>query len=156
MAYNSYGPVYRQQLPPQTQTPTRHYAGQTHAHIAGRPPQREDVQYRSDNRWNGQNGHNAPRGNGVQNGYMLDPYENINQGYVGSGYNGPVSAEPQGPGPGQGRVYQYDERYYNEGNGQSRPNAPRHDGGEVLIGDTRRRAQSKREYRSLPDGVGDC
>lgn len=89
----------------------------------------------------------------MRNGYMPDPYENINRSYTGSGYNGPVTAEPRGPGQGQGqgRVYQF-----NESDGQSRQNARNYGGGEVLMGDTRQRAQSKREYLILPGGAGDC
>jgi hypothetical protein len=82
----------------------------------------------------------------MQNGYMLESYENINQGH--NGYNGHVNAEPQGPGQGQGqgRVYQYDERYHNEGNEHSHQNTRHQDGSELQPGDNRRRAQSKREY----------
>ena len=151
MAYNPYGQVYRQQLPPQDQTSTRHYAGQAPAQTVGRPLQREDVQHRGDNR---RNGHNAHMGNGMQNGYMLDPYEHVNHGYAGRGYDGHGTAEPQGPARGQERVYQYDERYHDEGNAQSRQNAAHYGGGEVPAGDPRRRAQSKREYSILPEGVG--
>lgn len=156
MAYNPYGQVYRQQFPPQDQTSARHYAGQAQAQTAGRPLQHEDVQYRGDNRPNAHNAHNAHRGNGMQNGHMLDPYEHLNHGYTGRGYDGHVTAEPQGPARGQGRAYQYDERYHNEGNAQSRQNTTHYGGGEVPTGDPRRRAQSKREYSILPEGVGDC
>jgi hypothetical protein len=141
MAHNPYGQVYRPQLQPQDQSSMRHYAGQTPADLPGRQYQREDIQYRSDHR---RNGHNAQRGNGLQNGYMLDSYENTNQGY--NDYKGHVNAEAQGPGQGQGRVYQYDERYHNDTNASSRPNVRQQVGSEAPVGDTRRRAQSKREY----------
>lgn len=84
----------------------------------------------------------------MQNGYMLDSYENVNQGH--NGHNTHVNAQPQGPGqgqaPAQSRVYQYDERYHNEGSGRLHQNARQEGGGEGQVGDSRRRAQSKREY----------
>jgi hypothetical protein len=117
----------------------RYHAGQAPTDPAGWQHYRNDTHYPSDG---SRHEYNAPRGNGIQNGYMPESYENLNQGY--NGYNGQVNAEPQRPGQGQGqgRVYQYDERYQNNTNGQVR-----HDqgGSEAQIGDTRRRAQSKRE-----------
>ena len=148
MAYNSYGQVYRQQLQPQDPSSMRHYAGQAPADLAGRQFQREDIQHRSENR---RNGYNAERGNGMQNGYMLDSYENMNQGY--DDYNGYGNAEPQGPGQGEGRVYQYDERYHNEGNAASRPNLRQQGGSGAQAGDTRKRAQSKRRLSVLPEST---
>jgi hypothetical protein len=144
MAYNSYGQVYRQQAPPQDQPRIRYHAGQTPTDPAGRQYHRNGTHYPSDGSWHE---YNAPRGNGIQNGYMPDSYENLNQGY--NDYNGQVNAEPQRPGQGQGqgqgRVYQYDERYQNDINRQFRHNLRQQGGSEAQIGDTKRRAQSKRE-----------
>jgi hypothetical protein len=144
MAYNSYGQVYRQQAPSQDQSRMRYHAGQAPTDPAGRQHHRNDAHYPSDG---SRQEYNAPRGNGIQNGYMPDSYENLNQGY--NGYNGQVNAEPQRPGQGQGqgqgRVYQYDERYQNDINRQFHHNLRQQGGSEAQIGDTKRRAQSKRE-----------
>ena len=118
----------------------RHHAGQPPADPASRQYQREELQYNGDN---GRNGFNAQRGNGMHNGYVVNSSENLNQGY--NGYDGHVNAEPQVPGRGQGRVYQYDERYHNDNNGPSRPNTRQQGGTGAQVGDARRRAQSKRK-----------
>ena len=140
MAYNPYGQVYRQ--PPQQfdQSSMRHYAGQLPADPAGRQYQREDIQQRGESH---RNGYNAGRGNGMQNGYMPDSYDNMDQGY--NDYNGYGNADLNGPGQGQGRVYHYDERYHSDSNAASRPNVRQQGSSEGQVGDTRRRAQSKRK-----------
>jgi hypothetical protein len=140
MAYNSYGQVHRQQPQPQDQSSIRHYAGQIPANPYGGQHQPEDIQYRNDI---SRNGHNAPRGDDFQNGYMQDSYRIINQGY--NDYNGHANAEAQGPGQGQGRLYQYDERYHNDRDATSRPNGRQQVDSQALTGESRRRAQSKRE-----------
>jgi hypothetical protein len=144
MAYNSYGQAYRQQAPPQDQSRMRYHPGQAPTDPAGRQYRRNDIHYPSDG---SRHEYNTPRGNGIQNGYMPDSYENLNQGY--NDYNGQVNAEHQRPGQGQGqgrgRVYQYDERYQNDTNGQFRHNLRQQGGSEAQIGDARRRAQSKRK-----------
>jgi hypothetical protein len=144
MAYNSYGQAYRQQAPPQDQSRMRYHPSQAPTDPAGRQYRRNDIHYTGDG---SRHEYNTPRGNGIQNGYMPDSYENLNQGY--NDYNGQVNAEPQRPGQGQGqgqgRVYQYDERYQNDTNGQFPHDLRQQGGSETQIGDTRGRAQSKRK-----------
>jgi hypothetical protein len=157
MAYNSYGQAHRQQAPPQDQPRMRYHPGQGPTDPAGRQYQRNGTHYPSDG---SQHEYNAPRGNGVQNGYMPDSYGNLNQGY--NDYNGQVNTEPQwlspgqgrgrgqGQGQGQGRGHPYDERYQNDTHGQFRHNMRQQGGNEAQIGDTRRRAQSKRKRLVCP------
>lgn len=144
MAYNSYGQVHRQQVRPQDQSSMRHYAGQAPPGPSGRQYQGEDIQYKSDKK---RNGYEARPGDSMQNGYMLDSYEDPNQGYTD--YHGQFSAEPQGPRREQGRVYQYDERFHNDSSEPAHQNVRYQGGSQPQVDDTRRRAQSKRQYYIL-------